>query len=744
MAINIASLLVRLGLDSAELTKGLKKSSKDSKSWAKDVKASAGIVTKNIAFAGAAAGVAAAGFAALFLRTSESVAQQQKLAERLGTTVSSIQVLGSAAQKAGVNQDGLNDTLADFVERLGEAKVDGGEPAEALQSLGLEAEKLLRQDPAAALRDVLDQMAKMPDAGVRAATAAKLFGDAGIELTTNARRLSDEIETATQKIDALGGGLSTVDAKQIEAAADALDDIQLAAGLSAQKITAKLAPGVEAVAKQFFEAATQGQQFEETVDQIVVGTLRGVSTIAEQVSGLLSIIAGNADVVEFGVIGYLLLGRKGALIGALLGSVSETLGVTADKIKGIFTEPETEADALNIRLRELNAELKNSAENTGFLGETIGGFLNGAFYGDETEIRAEIGKIEARLVDLGAKAGGTDLLGSAAQASSNFFDKLASSIGTVADAYGEIPTDITLPEPLDPVSGSVGEIQAASAARLAANQDFYTAEIIAYKTYQALRNEADANSEAGEFDRRDRELSNNEGHYARLIDQYNEYLASRVQGEEIAAEFEADQAALDRYFAYRTDQESQFQNTWTAFQAAGSSDRLAIFTRETSSALSVFAQHSKAFFKLNKAVGIANAVVSTAVGVTKALELPFPASLFAAAKVALEGAAQLVQIKSAQFGGGSVTQPGSGGGGAVRVDAPTVAATPSNSASDQPTVAGEAQQATSIYILNGLFPNTAYDEVVGDSLRRLSEEEALTDADGRPLDTRNLGSARVA
>jgi hypothetical protein len=87
-------------------------------------------------------------------------------------------------------------------------------------------------------------------------------------------------------------------------------------------------------------------------------------------------------------------------------------------------------------------------------------------------------------------------------------------------------------------------------------------------------------------------------------------------------------------------------------------------------------------FKVQQAFAVANAVVNTAEGVTKALRsLPFPANLGAAAKVALAGAIQIAKIKSTAPGGsGSATTSGLSGG--------STGSTPS-----LPQTAGNAQQA---------------------------------------------------
>ena len=87
-------------------------------------------------------------------------------------------------------------------------------------------------------------------------------------------------------------------------------------------------------------------------------------------------------------------------------------------------------------------------------------------------------------------------------------------------------------------------------------------------------------------------------------------------------------------------------------------------------------------FKVQQAFAVANAVVNTAEGVTKALRsLPFPANLGAAAKVALAGAIQIAKIKSTAPGGsGSATTSGLSGG--------STGSTPA-----LPQTAGNAQQA---------------------------------------------------
>ena len=75
---------------------------------------------------------------------------------------------------------------------------------------------------------------------------------------------------------------------------------------------------------------------------------------------------------------------------------------------------------------------------------------------------------------------------------------------------------------------------------------------------------------------------------------------------------------------------------------------------------SQIANQSRTLFNINKAAGIANAIVNTAQGVTEALKLPYPLNLVAAASTAAVGLAEIATIRATSYGGG-----GGGGGGGI-------------------------------------------------------------------------------
>ncbi len=120
--------------------------------------------------------------------------------------------------------------------------------------------------------------------------------------------------------------------------------------------------------------------------------------------------------------------------------------------------------------------------------------------------------------------------------------------------------------------------------------------------------------------------------------------------------------------------------------------------------LSFFAGNSKKMFKIQKAAGIANAIVSVGRGVSKAMELSYPANLAAAANVAAKGASEVAKIKSVELGAGGSSSSSVGGGGSVPAGsvADTMAIQP---AIDEPVV--QAPQAINVTVDGSIDPTGA-------------------------------------
>ncbi len=118
------------------------------------------------------------------------------------------------------------------------------------------------------------------------------------------------------------------------------------------------------------------------------------------------------------------------------------------------------------------------------------------------------------------------------------------------------------------------------------------------------------------------------------------------------------------------------------------------------------AKENSKLARIQQAIALAEAIWSTAAGITKALELPFPASIKAAAKVAVIGGIQIAKIKSTNYSaGGTSSGGGSFSGGSGSSASPAVNQTPESSERPEP------QKVTQVFF-NGYINNEMRKEFI--------------------------------
>ena len=198
-----------------------------------------------VATAAAVAAAAAAGVA--MIRSGlATVDAQAKLAQSLGTTVASIQVLERAGELAGVAMSGIEQATKDLTRRLSQAASGAGPAADALDRLGLSASELLALPLDERVGRINAAIADFVPAAERAAVAGQLFGEEGA--IAMARIDTATLRQATDDVRDFGLVVSEADADRIERANDAISRLGLIwRGLSTQLAVAA-APALETVA----------------------------------------------------------------------------------------------------------------------------------------------------------------------------------------------------------------------------------------------------------------------------------------------------------------------------------------------------------------------------------------------------------------------------------------------------------------------------------------------------------------
>ena len=215
-----------------------------------------------IAAAVAVAAAAAAGIA--MIRSGlETIDAQANLAQSLGTTTRSIQVLTFAGDLAGVSMEEIAAATKKLTLKLSDAAGGTGTAVEALQRLHLTATDLQALPLDERIVAIQDALTKFVPPAERAAVASALFGDKAA--LAFSRIDSATLRQASQDITDFGVAVSDQDADQIRTAGDAIDRLGLVwLGLTNQ-LTVAVAPALETVANALADATRAGGIFQTSI-----------------------------------------------------------------------------------------------------------------------------------------------------------------------------------------------------------------------------------------------------------------------------------------------------------------------------------------------------------------------------------------------------------------------------------------------------------------------------------------------
>jgi hypothetical protein len=594
MAIKLASLFIELGVNADQLTAELTRTSNETRNWSKSIEKAAKVAKTSLLLVGAAGVTAAAGIAAIYVSNARTLDALGKTASKLGDTTEALKEFGIAAQLGGVSVDSAEVALQRMTRRLAEAAQGTGEAKNAIKELGLDAADLAAQRPSEAFEEIAIALADIPLQADKVRLAMKFFDTEGVALVNVT---VNELIKASEAVEAFGGALTSIEVRQIEAANDSMLLLGLSFDLITDRLTAKIAPAVDAFATSLFESAKQGQQLDSVMDTFVGTVVGGIADVADAAGSILRFIDGRSELAAGGLVGYLLGGKLGFLAGTAATASFDVLSANFDAIKAKFNLTLSDAERAEIDLRRIVAKMELlSVPGLGAISSL--GDVDDQLAGLEKQ-RREIATV---LSDLGE------------------FDRIT------AIQFGGAETAIT---------GAGDALEALAAALRATDGVGPLGELVPPGTAAANDDTAGAAPPI-------------------IFDTASIY---QTQIDELTAQNEKKLAIHDAYFSQQIAQEAQFQNTWSLFQRSGAKDRFSILTNETSGALGILGQHSRKMFELNKAVGLANATVYIAEGMTAAWKLGWPLGAVAAATVALNGAAQIASINAAKFGQAKIATP---------------------------------------------------------------------------------------
>lgn len=342
---SLGTLTLDLVARTGGFVQGMTKAERESKKWRRQVEKDMRKVGKAAKVSlVAVSGAALASGAALTKMAADglkSVDSQNKVARSLDGTYNSLSALNIAFDEAGV--DGYERSLSRMNRRLGAAETGTGAAAKTVEALNLNLADLSDMDVDERIATISDAII---DSGASAQQAARYAQDLGFEQKEAAQFFmqgGEAIRQYREEVEAYGLALSDIDAEQVEAANDEFAKIgRLTEGFSVQ-LASQLAPVVRDVSEFITDSfkASSGTM-KEDIGSAVETAVSGMADILDASSTAIEFIDDNPISSSFGLMGWLLLGPKGALIGSVIGATFDLVKEGAASF-GLFISDEEES-----------------------------------------------------------------------------------------------------------------------------------------------------------------------------------------------------------------------------------------------------------------------------------------------------------------------------------------------------------------------------------------------------------------
>ena len=350
--------------------------------------------------AAAAATAFAAGAAAMVNSGLQVVDAQAKLAQSLGTTVASVQVLERAGELAGVAMSGIEQATKDLTRRLSQAAADTGPAVAALERLGLSASELLELPLDERVGRINQAILDFVPAAQRAAVAGQLFGEEGSIAIS--RIDTATLRQATEDVRSFGVVVSEQDADQIERTNDAISRLGLIwRGLSNQLAVAA-APALEAVADAMAAISTTTGP----LGQAIRGLFDNIGRLASIAAAFVAIIAGRwiagmvAAAASVRGLATALVFLRGALIRTGIGAIV----VAAGELIFQFGQLVQATGGFSAALSLLGDVASEVWDRIGLLGGALGAQISATWSGIQASIANALQASLTSIVAFGNRA----------------------------------------------------------------------------------------------------------------------------------------------------------------------------------------------------------------------------------------------------------------------------------------------------------------------------------------------------
>ena len=564
----------------------------------------------------AATAAGAAMVAGLVAKGMQAIDAQADLAAQLKTTSASIAVLNRAADLSGASMAQVETAGKRLAVVMGQADQGNKAAKETFDRLGLSARDLQAIPLDDRIGAINKAMAENIPVTQQAAVAAQLFGkEAGLAISQIS---GDALAQARKEAELFGLAISETDAAKVQQAADAFGKVGMLTDGVIQQLTVNMAPAITAVMRMFTETAEEAGGVGTAVASASGFAIKAIAFVMNAVDGLKRIFEIAAMAAEVGI--RYLVRANWALADVIVnGPIAAVNGLIAllNKLPGVDIEP-VGLTGLGEKIRAMYQASDAALQQAKFGLAEVDAILQRPLAGDKFTRYVEEAKLAAEAAALAANAatggGGTP----EEQAKEDEAKKAE------ADREAQYIAD------------RLQRLREANMSELQILADKQMAEI---------------------------EIINAGWEQKLLTDEsWNALMAETKQRHEDEISAIEQEAADER--ARIAKEEADRKN--------------AIMAGAMSGLTTLMNSENRKMFEIGKAAAIAQSIISTYTGMTKALELGWPMGPIAAAAIGAAGFANVASIRSQSFGGGGSTATGS------NTTAVNAASTPTASSGDAP------------------------------------------------------------
>lgn len=280
----MSSVVVRIAGDDTQLQAALTRAQKGLAQFRTQV----GTTVKSLGkYTAAVTAAGAAVTAALVAKQSQAIDSTAKFSDQIGISTTELtQYQYAAREAANVTDQTFNMALRRMTRRISEAAKGTGPAAKSIQELGLSAKELQAAGPAQAFATLSDAIKDTGDQSDRLRIAFSLFDTDGGALLPLINQGSEGLRKYAEEADALGQSFSRIDAAQVEAANSAMARIRnIITGIGNQ-LAIQLAPYIEEVASRMTALGKTSGGFGSIITNVIASVMKGFAKVGNVIRGV--------------------------------------------------------------------------------------------------------------------------------------------------------------------------------------------------------------------------------------------------------------------------------------------------------------------------------------------------------------------------------------------------------------------------------------------------------------------------